>query len=282
MKIVRTKQELTQIINELKQNGTKIAFVPTMGNLHNGHITLVKKGREYADFVIVSIFVNKKQFGANEDFASYPRTEAEDIAKLKEAHANLVYIPKDEGEIFGENFSLTLDVPHLTKCLCGISRPNFFGGVLAVVTKLFLQVKPDFAIFGKKDYQQFLVVSALAKSLDIGIEVVGVDTVREAKGLALSSRNNYFKEEDREKANFIYAILSKVKSELLNGRELKSVLQKASLELLENGIERIDYLEVRNSHSLSLIESFNANEKAILFFAGFFKGVRLIDNIEIF
>jgi pantoate--beta-alanine ligase len=191
-------------------------------------------------------------------------------------------LPKNEAEIFGHHFSLKLDVPHLTPYLCGGLRPNFFGGVLAVVSKLFLQIKPDFAIFGKKDYQQFLAVSALADSLEIGVEVVGIETVREQNGLAFSSRNNYLNAEDREKAGFIFKLLSGAKADLINGETLDDVLSKTAKKLKESGIEKLDYLEVRNAKNLSLIDNFDPKEKSIIFFAGFFKGVRLIDNLELF
>ena len=282
MEVVRTRESLFHALEKLKKLQTKLAFVPTMGNLHNGHLKLVEAGKRLADNVVVSIFVNKKQFGVNEDFDSYPRTEAEDIEKLEKAGVSLVYIPKNEAEIFGHHFSINLDAPNLTNVMCGASRPNFFGGVLAVVSKLFLQIKPDFAIFGKKDYQQFLVVSALADSLEIGVEVLGIETVRENNGLAFSSRNNYFSVEDREKASFIFKALSNAKISLINGESIKSVLSKTAKQLEDNGIEKLDYLEIRNAKNLNLIENFDPKEKSVIFFAGFFKGVRLIDNLELF
>lgn len=282
MKVLRTRNELLAEIEAIKSNHETIAFVPTMGNLHLGHISLVLEGKKHAKYVIASIFVNKKQFGQNEDFANYPRTELEDIEKLKEAKVDAVYIPSSEKEIFGEDFSLKLDIPHLTNCLCGVSRPNFFGGVIAVVMQFFIQIKPDFTIVGKKDYQQFLVISALAKSLNLGINVVGVSTKREDNGLAMSSRNNYFKPEDKERAKFIFEILNTARLDLLNGGTISGVLSKIEPELEKNGIEKLDYLEIRRQGNLNLVETFIKEDKSILFFAGFFKGVRLIDNIELF
>jgi pantoate--beta-alanine ligase len=282
MEVIRTKESLFHALEKLKKLQTKLAFVPTMGNLHDGHLKLVEAGKRLADNVVVSIFVNKKQFGANEDFDSYPRTEMQDIEKLEKAGVALVYAPKNETEIFGNHFSLTLDVPSLTNVMCGACRPHFFGGVLAVVSKLFLQIKPNFAIFGKKDYQQFLVVSALAESLEIGVEVVGIETAREESGLAFSSRNNYLSSQDRQKASFIFQALLDAKTSLINGEDLNSVLLKTSKTLQENGIEKLDYLEVRSAKNLNLVESFNLKEKPVIFFAGFFKGVRLIDNLEFF
>ncbi len=282
MKILTTRKELLEETEKIKSKQETIAFVPTMGNLHEGHISLILEGKKHAKRIITSIFVNKKQFGQSEDFANYPRTELEDIEKLKKAQVDIVYIPNSEKEIFGEDFCLKLDIPNLTNCLCGVSRPNFFGGVLAVVMQFFIQIKPDFTIVGKKDYQQFLVISALAKSLNLGIDIIGVATKREENGLAMSSRNNYFKPEDKEKAKFIFEILNTAKLELLNGLTISTVLPQIKLELEKNGIEKLDYLEIRRQGDLNLIETFKQEEKSILFFAGFFKGVRLIDNIELF
>lgn len=282
MKIVKTKDALLKELENLKKFDEKLSFIPTMGNLHEGHLKLVEVGKRLAKYTVVSIFVNKKQFGENEDFEAYPRTEEADIKKLEEAGVNLLYIPKSEGEIFGSEFSLKLDTPLLTNCLCGVVRPNFFGGVLAVVMKLFLQIKPDFGIFGKKDYQQFLVVSALAASLDIGIEVIGVETRREENGLALSSRNNYFSFEQRQGLGFIYTSLMNAKKKLEDGENLEKILAEEVKILEAKGIEKLDYLEVRSAKGLKLLSTFERSAKPILFFAGWINSVRLIDNIELF
>lgn len=281
MEIVKSKERLLLSLEKLKKFQSKTAFVPTMGNLHDGHIKLIETSKRLAEHTVCSIFVNKKQFGASEDFESYPRTEEADIERLEKAGCSLLYLPRTEADVFGSagQFQLKLDVPSLTNSLCGLSRPDFFGGVLAVVLKLFLQIKPDFAVFGKKDYQQFLVVSALAKALDIGIEVVGIDIVREASGLALSSRNNYFTGQDRAKASFIYQELSSFKQR--TGLTLEQNLAISKQNLINEGIEKIDYLEIRSGRDLTLLSELTPDKKPILFFAGFFRGVRLIDNIEL-
>ena len=281
MEIVRSKEGLLQSLEKLKKFQSKVAFVPTMGNLHAGHLKLIETSKRLADHTVCSIFVNKKQFGENEDFTSYPRTEAEDIEKLKSAGTSLLYLPRNEADIFGGSFNLKLDIPHLTNCLCGLSRQNFFSGVLAVVLKLFLQVKPDFAVFGKKDYQQFLVVSALAEALDIGTQVIGIETIREGSGLAMSSRNNYFNAEDRSYLGFIYQELLHFKERFAN-LEIEKNLNIAKESLTKQGIEKLDYLEVRSGKNLLPITNPQQDKKPVLFFAGFFKGVRLIDNIELF
>lgn len=280
MKVIERMDVLLSYLADLKRNGERLAFVPTMGNLHDGHLKLVKQGKLLAERVIVSIFVNRRQFGVNEDFESYPRSLKEDIAGLEKIGADVLYVPQVETEVFGDNYSLKLDIPSLTHVLCGASRPDFFGGVLAVVSQFFLQIRPDFAIFGKKDYQQFLVVSALAKSLNIGIEVVGVETVREESGLAMSSRNNYLNQDDRKNASFIYKTLLYGKEKALNGLDIQDIIKEMEAKLLHNGISKIDYLEIRDKENLSLISNLKPG-RGVIFFAGFFKDVRLIDNIEI-
>jgi pantoate--beta-alanine ligase len=282
MEVLRTKKELLIALQKARLNNFQISFVPTMGNLHKGHLALVKKAQEKTNFVIVSIFVNKKQFGQNEDFANYPRTENEDIQNLKNAGVDLVYIPQNEKEVFGDNFNLSLDIPNLTKCLCGLSRPNFFGGILAVLTRLFIQIQPNYAIFGKKDYQQFLIVLHLVESLGLDTQIIGENTVREESGIALSSRNNYLKQKDRLKASFIFNILQEVKVNLFKGLNLQEILDNAKLKLQTNGIQKLDYLEVRSIKDLSEIKNFDSNDNAVLFFAGYFQNVRLIDNLELF
>ena len=281
MEIVRTKDELLKSLEKARKFGLKVSFIPTMGNLHDGHLKLIEAGKRLAEIIVVSIFVNKKQFGEKEDFENYPRTEEEDLTKLEASQASIVFIPRSESEIFGSHFNLNLDVANLTNCLCGISRPHFFGGVLSVVMKFFLLIKPEFAIFGKKDYQQFLIVSALAESLEIGTEVVGIETVREGNGLAMSSRNNYFSLAERSNLEFINKILSDVKENLLT-QSLEEALSKAKKELNEAGVEKLDYLEIRSGRGLSLITDYKPEMKPIIFFAGFVKGVRLIDNLELF
>lgn len=281
MEIVRTREELLQSLERARKFGLKVSFIPTMGNLHEGHLKLIEAGKRLAEIIVVSIFVNKKQFGEKEDFENYPRTEEEDLAKLEAAQASIVFIPRSESEVFGSYFNLNLDVANLTNCLCGISRPHFFGGVLAVVMKFFLLIKPEFAIFGKKDYQQFLIVSALAESLEIGTEVVGIETVRESNGLAMSSRNNYFSLEERDNLKFINQILIDVK-ENLKTQSFEEALKKAKNELNKAGVEKLDYLEIRNGRDLTSITEYSPEMKPIIFFAGFVKGVRLIDNLELF
>lgn len=278
MEVIKTKQSLQKAIDGHKAVGKKIAFIPTMGNLHNGHISLVLQGKKYAEITVVSIFINKKQFGVNEDFESYPRTIEEDIAKLKEAEVDILYLPT-EVEVFSSEYELSLDIPSLTKVLCGITRPNFFGGVLSVVLKLFLQVRPDFAIFGKKDYQQLKVVTSLANSLDIGIKVIGSEIAREKNGLAMSSRNNYFTKDEKETLGFIYSTLCLIKEQIFKNKDITAAITEGKKQLLQHGITKLDYLEIRDRDDLSLKTTTASN--GIIFFAGFYKNVRLIDNVEV-
>lgn len=278
MEIATTYDELKHTLKALRATQQKIALIPTMGNLHSGHLHLLSVAQKMCEYTVVSIFVNKKQFGENEDFKSYPRTLEADVSKLKEHGATLAYIPANSNEIYGDEFALSLDVPHLTNILCGISRPNFFKGVLAVVFKLFLQVLPDAAIFGKKDYQQFKVVSALAASMGNQIEVIGVETIRDLNGLALSSRNNYFSKSEQAKLSFIYNILMEMKLQIKEGAPLSLVISNGCNNLYGNGIEKIDYLEILSQDLLPLLKG--PYQKGVIFFAGFYNKVRLIDNIE--
>ena len=280
MEVVRTKEALIKILERIKKIQTKVSFIPTMGNLHDGHLKLIEAGKRLAENTVVSIFVNKKQFSANEDFENYPRTEEADLEKLKATGVTVVYIPRNAQEVFGSHFNLNLDVKNLTNCLCGVSRPDFFSGVLAVVMKLFLDIKPDFAILGKKDYQQFLVLSALAESLEIGTEVVGIETVREESGLAMSSRNNYFSAEERAEISFINKTLIELRNALRNDAKFIDI-KIFETKLLNYGISKIDYLEIRSGKDLTLLTKLTTEAKPIIFFAGWFKGVRLIDNLEV-
>lgn len=286
--VVRTKTELEIALQKYKKAQAKIAFVPTMGNLHEGHISLIHVAQRVADVVVVSIFVNPKQFSPNEDLDSYPRTINADLEKLEYAHVNIAYIPKDATEIYGKNdFTLSLDVPSLTSCLCGISRPHFFSGVLAVISKLFLQIRPDFAIFGKKDYQQYLVIKAFAESLDLGIEIIAADTVRESSGLAKSSRNGYLSSAQAQIASKIHFELTNIANSINSAQDitqefLQNLLKCAKENLLKSGFKSIDYLEIRNAKNLRIPQATDIkNAPHRIFFAGNLESVRLIDNIEV-
>lgn len=274
-KIAQLKLERKKLI------GKKIAFVPTMGALHEGHLALVKQAKEIADFVIVSIFVNKTQFNDLSDYEKYPRQEQSDLDKLKSVGADLVFLPQQE-EIFADDFSFKIIPTKLTDCLCGSSRVGHFDGVALIVTKLFNLVQPNIAIFGQKDFQQLAIIKRMVRDLNFDIEIFAHPTLREKSGLAMSSRNQRLSENGKIKAAEIFRILSEIKNEVRNSdTEIDKILQKKQQELLNLGFEKIDYLEIRLTENLEIITNFNSDKKTRIFVAAYLEGVRLIDNLEI-
>jgi len=214
---VRTVTDLRQSLAPWRKAGERIALVPTMGALHDGHLSLVALAKSNADRVVASIFVNPTQFGPREDFNRYPRDEAGDLLKLDAAGANLVFVP-ETAEMYPHGFSTNVGVSDLTEDLCGASRPNHFDGVATVVTKLLLQCAPDLALFGEKDYQQLLMIKRLVRDLDIPVEILGGPIVREKDGLALSSRNAYLSPSERKTAPLLYQTIVAVANDLRQGR----------------------------------------------------------------
>jgi len=271
MKVLTSLQELQSF---LKNSGESIAFIPTMGNLHSGHISLIQTAKKFSKNIICSIFVNPAQFSENEDFATYPKTPEQDLEKLENAGVNAVYIPSLHN-VYPVKPKIQLDIPHLTHCLCGVSRPNFFNGVMTVVLKLILQIKPKFIIFGDKDYQQLLVIKEMVASLSLPVKVISSPIIRNENGLALSSRNGYFSSlEIPEKINKI--LFECVETSFRTGVELALLEAKNHL----NFLDKIDYLEVRSSENLLLYKVGDDLVQFRLFFAGNINGIRLIDNIS--
>ncbi len=252
--------------------------MPTMGALHEGHLSLVKAARERADFVVATIFVNPKQFNRPDDLSSYPRDEASDAAKLVEAGVDLLFAPPVE-EVYPEGFQTKVSVPVLSDCLCGLTRPGHMDGVATVVAKLFLMTAADRAYFGEKDYQQLLVVRRMARDLDIPVEVVPVPTVRDAGGLALSSRNALLSAAQRTQAAVIHRSLSAMAGRLAAGEAVDGVLDWGRAELAAGGVDKLDYLELRADDSLE--ELVSLDRPARLFVAGWMGAVRLIDNVAV-
>ena len=255
-----------------------LAIVPTMGAIHEAHEALVIEAKKHANIVLTTIFVNPLQFGENEDFSKYPRTESEDIKRLEEKGCDIVYIP-DNKNIYPDNFDLTINVPKLSSILCGKERKNHFQGVATVVAKLLLQSGADYAIFGEKDYQQLLIIKSLVRDLDIPCQIVPIDTVRDSKGLAVSSRNQYLDSEQKLIANNINIIL-KDASKNFHAREIQETINLVKDNLKKVGIEKVDYVEIRDNYTL---ENINNNDKsnARLFIAVYINDVRLIDNIKL-
>ncbi|QUY37165.1 pantoate--beta-alanine ligase [Acinetobacter junii] len=277
MKTETTIQGLTASLSPARAAKKMIGFVPTMGNLHEGHLTLVREAKKICDVVVVSIFVNPIQFGAGEDFDSYPRTLEQDSRLLADVGCDIIFAPSVE-QMYGSQPRLTnISVGQITDDLCGKSRPGHFDGVAVVVTKLFNIVQPDYAFFGQKDYQQLAVIRQLVQDLNIPLEVIGVPIVRAQDGLALSSRNGYLAEEQRATAPKIYQLLKQAERDLHEGKALSAVLATISDQLTQAGFV-VDYVEARQPN-LQPIEQFTQN--LVLFVAAKLGSTRLIDNLQV-
>lgn len=261
-----------------KRAGERVAVVPTMGALHAGHLSLVAAAKAACDRVIVTIFVNPKQFNTPEDLANYPRTEEDDARKLAPFGVDMIYVPDGE-TIYPAGFATTVSVSGLTDCMDGVHRPGHFEGVATVVAKLFLQTGADEAFFGEKDYQQLLVVRRLAWDLDIPITVIGCPTVREDNGLALSSRNQRLSSEGMIAAAQLHVQMKEIARRLGQGEALSAAVAAAKATLLRAGFEDVEYLDLRGAQDLAALDGLDA--EARLFAAAWLEGVRLIDNIAV-
>ena len=277
--IARNLRSLRTAIAAFRKKRESVALVPTMGALHRGHLALVKEARRRADRVVVSIFVNPTQFAPTEDFGSYPRTFETDIAALGEANVELVWAPTAD-VMYPEGFSTRIEPAGAAKAgLEDKFRPHFFGGVATVVAKLFTQVTPDVAIFGQKDYQQLRVVTQMAKDLDLPLKVVGLPTVRERDGLALSSRNAYLSEADRAVAPMLSRVLNACATRINRREPVETVLEEGIAELRHAGFA-VDYLEAR--HALTLAPAGSLKDGPIrLLVAAKLGKTRLIDNLAV-
>ena len=277
--VIRTQPALGRILAEWRRRGQQIALVPTMGALHAGHLALVRRAQRQADRVIVSIFVNPAQFAPHEDLKTYPRSLAADVAALAELGADLVWAPSVD-VMYPPGFA-TRVVPEgpATVGLEDASRPHFFGGVATVVGKLFIQCAPDIAVFGEKDYQQLKVVTRLARDLDLKVRVVGVPTVREPDGLALSSRNVYLAPGERAAAPSLHRVLKDCAARIVAGRPIDATLAGGRDEISQAGFV-VDYLEARHAESLAPVESADAGPLRLLVAARIGR-TRLIDNIAV-
>lgn len=276
--IVRTRAELRATVAGWRKQGAKIAIVPTMGALHEGHLSLVRAALARAERVIVTLFVNPKQFNSAADLAAYPRTEDSDAAKLSPLGAHMLYAPNAE-EIYPDAFATNVSVSGVSDGLCGAFRPGHFDGVATVVAKLFLQTQADLAFFGEKDFQQVHVVKRMAKDLDIPIEIVPCPTVRETDGLAMSSRNMRLSAQDRATAPKLAQALRAAAKRLKAGEAAASVLRDATKAIEASGFARVEYLELRAEADLAPLTL--ADVPARLLVAAWLGDVRLIDNIEV-
>lgn len=280
MKVVHSIEELRdQLRGQLRT-----AFVPTMGNLHEGHLSLMRMARQQGDPVVASIFVNRLQFGPNEDFDQYPRTLQDDIAKLEERRDVYVLFAPSEKEMFPEPQSYRVQTPDsLGDILEGEFRPGFFQGVTTIVLKLFSCVQPKVAVFGKKDYQQLMIVRSMCRQFQLPVEIYAHETVREANGLALSSRNRYLSESEYKEAPQLYAALNQVKSQILAGElEREQLEHMARKQLVDRGWD-VDYMALRKQSDLQVpsLEELKNNEPLVVLGAARLGATRLIDNLEI-
>lgn len=277
MKMETTIQGLSAALQSARSSRKIIGFVPTMGNLRQGHLNLVREARQLCDVVVVSIFVNPIQFGPNEDFDSYPRTLEQDSHLLAEQGCDVLFAPSVE-QMYGQQPRLTnIQVSQITQDLCGAQRPGHFDGVAVVVTKLFNMVQPNYAFFGEKDFQQLAVIKQMVRDLNMPIDVMGVAITRAEDGLALSSRNAYLTAEQRQVAPTIYQSLQAAKSQLLQGQALAEVLAHIRQQLEQVGFE-IDYVEARTP-ILQSVEQFD--QDVVLFVAAKLGKTRLIDNLQV-
>jgi pantoate--beta-alanine ligase len=273
MQIIQTVLELKNCL----KNQASIAFVPTMGNLHAGHIHLVEIAKRHAECVVVSIFVNPLQFGQNEDLANYPRTLEADCEKLKTAGVNIVFAPSAD-EMYPEAQTMTIIPPPIANDLCGASRAGHFAGVVTVVMKLFNIVQPNVAVFGKKDFQQLFIIRELVKQFNLPIEIIAGDTLREENGLALSSRNGYLTDTQRAAASQLNRALRSIVVSVKNGNKDFAQLEQQAIALLQNQAWEVDYISIRSSATLNHA-SINEINLVVLVAAKIGK-TRLIDNIE--
>ncbi len=278
LKRIRTVSALRRQVEAWRAAGERVALVPTMGALHTGHIALVRAARRRADRVVASVFVNPAQFGPNEDFSRYPRTLPADMAKLAAARTDAVFTP-DVAEMYPEGFCTTVSLGGPAEGLESDFRPTHFAGVATVVAKLFTQCRPDLAFFGEKDYQQLQVVSRMARDLDLAVKVVGVPTVREADGLALSSRNIYLSAEERRLAPSIYQALAAAADQIAAGAPTDVATEEARVFLDSRGFA-VDYVAARHALTLAPIGSIADGPVRILCAARLGR-TRLIDNVPV-
>ncbi|MDX2144905.1 MAG: pantoate--beta-alanine ligase [Rhodospirillaceae bacterium] len=261
-----------------KRSGLSVALVPTMGALHRGHVTLMERAHAMADRVVATIFVNPTQFAPGEDFAAYPRDEGRDFEMLKSAGVHVLFAP-DAAAMYPEGFATSVRVGGLTDVLCGPLRPGHFEGVATVVTKLLNQAAPDIALFGEKDYQQLAVIKRFVADLDLPVDIIGVPTVREADGLALSSRNAYLTPEERATAPALYRAITKAAAAISAGQDPRRAESTARAEILSAGFRAVDYVEAR--HAATLVSVSSRADPGRVFAAAHLGRARLIDNVEV-
>jgi pantoate--beta-alanine ligase len=276
--VLSSVAELRRMVAAWRDVGQRIALVPTMGALHDGHLSLVHRARQKASRVVVSIFVNPTQFGPGEDFSAYPRQEAADAVLLAKAGADAIFMPTVD-EMYPGGFATNVHVAGLTDGLCGPFRPGHFDGVATVVSKLLLQARPDVALFGEKDYQQLLVIKRAVTDLDIGVIIEGVPTMREADGLAMSSRNAYLTPAERRIAPTLYRVLGGMAARIADGADPRSEETRATQDLLQAGFASVDYVHLCDAETLA--RPLKPGRPGRLLAAAKLGRARLIDNVPV-
>jgi pantoate--beta-alanine ligase len=276
MLTVKSVAELREVIRIWRLAGESVAFVPTMGNLHAGHLQLVNEAKKKADRVVVSIFVNPTQFGAGEDFETYPRTGREDREKLNAANTDLLFLPA-VADIYAQDARTVVTVKELSDLYCGASRPGHFSGVATVVCKLFNIVQPNVALFGLKDFQQLTVIKTMVRDLNIPVEIIGVETVREPSGLAMSSRNGYLTDDEKRVAPKLYLSLCAARDAVLDGNQAYAEIEQEALQFLQKAGFQPDYFCVCRSSDLK--KAAVEDVDLVLLAAAKLGKTRLIDNI---
>ena len=277
IKVITTATEMQEHSNRMRSLGKTVAFVPTMGFLHKGHLSLIKEGRKLGDDLVVSIFVNPSQFSPGEDFESYPRNFDKDLKLLQKEGVDVIFSP-NEDELYQDGFQTYVELKNLPNHLCGISRPIFFRGIATVITKLFNIVRPHIAIFGQKDYQQLTVIRRMVRDLNFDIKIVGFPTVREPDGLAMSSRNSYLTPEQRSNAVSLYKSLKQSKKLVESGiKEAKRIIDAAYALIKSHPETTIDYIAICDPETLVDMETID--RPALMALAVSIGKTRLIDNM---
>jgi pantoate--beta-alanine ligase len=276
--IVRDIDSLRRRISAWRRDHKTVALVPTMGALHKGHLTLMTRAHTMAERVVATLFVNPKQFGPNEDLSAYPRQEAEDFRLLEKAGVHLLFAP-EVATMYPKDFATSIRVAGLSTILDGAHRKGHFDGVATIVTKLLLQAGPDIALFGEKDYQQLAIIKRFVADLNIPVEIIGVPTVRESDGLAMSSRNAYLTKEERAKAPALYKAITTAAKAIASGNDIPAALAAAKESILQAGFASVDYVEARHAETLAVLKK--ADQPGRILAAAHLGRARLIDNVAI-
>ena len=276
MKVINEPEELQKIMEELKKAGKNVGLVPTMGALHFGHVSLIKKSVLQNDITVVSVYVNPIQFGPNEDYEKYPRQIEKDIKVCQDNKVDFLFLPTNE-TLYNKNFSTYIYNNNVSKIMCGITRPTHFQGVCTIVAKLFNIVMPQRAYFGLKDYQQYIIIKQMVEDLNFNIEIVGCPIVREDSGIAMSSRNTYLSKEEKVQATGIYKSLCLAKQLFCEGKKIENIKQVVEEKILKIPKSKIDYIEIRNSQNLQEVTDLDKN--IVIAVAVKIGNVRLIDNM---